>query len=437
MTEEPMQPAPQPAPQLAPPADQLSAEFVPTPDVAAVSGQSTSTKDMAMRLVGALVGQPPQMPPIPVPPELAPQPAPSAPPPPQPPVDAVTMADRFSDAPPPVGPDPIPDVPPEEQIALPQNTPENIGHAFAASRAEAKKFRQLAEQMRQQLEAERARAEEWSQKETDFTRQLEETRQRNVDLENEIGQMDLSRDPGFRAKYDAPLQQVQSQIVQTLVEAGYDESSARENAQALMLTESADRSLEDLGLDPESLGLVAYNLRAADGMWAERAQALDDWRQTREGVAEVSSRESAAQSAARRANVVEKAVEKARTIAPTMQWSGAEYDTRRDAAIEKAKAWYQTAPDEQIAAAAVEGFMAPFAYEVIERLQNEVNELRGQIAGRARLAAPPVAPFYSAPPPPRPAAPPPAQNVPWTPVDRTGDTNAMALKLVQGLLARN
>lgn len=427
-------PANPPAMQMTPPS--FSAEFAPSPDVQAISQQATSTRDMAARLVNALTAPGAAMPPVPQ--MAAPQQTPPPPPPP-PPANPMDMEARFADTPAQANAEaPIPTIPPEQNIAITQNTPENIGHAFAASRAEAKQFRQLAEQMKQQLEAERARAADWAQKEADFTKQLDEANQRADTYASQLGQLDLSRDPAFRAQYDTPLQTVQARIAQTLAEAGFDQQASADTARSLMLADVEERHLEQLNLPPEQLGIVAIALRTADGLWQARSDALADWQKTKQGVDEVSAREAAQSAAEHRAGIVEHAVSKAAAIAPTLQWSGDEYAPRRDAAVTRAKAWFQSAPDEQIAAAAIEGFMAPFAYERIDKLTAEVNELRARLAGRASLSAPPVAPLYPSQPLPTPAAPPPPpQNVPWTPVSQAGNTNAMALQLVQGLLARN
>lgn len=427
-------PAIPPMPAMAPPS--FLADFTPPPDVAAISQQATSTRDMAARLVNALTAPGAAMPPIPTPP------APDQVPPPPAPVSFAPQpatSARYSDAPfAEDAPPPLPDIPPEQNIVITQNTPDNIGHAFAASRAEARQFRQLAEQMKQQLEAERAQSADWSSREDGYQKQLEELRQSRDELADVVGQLDLTRDPRFRARYDRPLQDVQDRIAQALFDSGYSEADADEGARQLVLADSDDRDVSQLGLPPEAVGKIAYCLQEADGLWAERAQALSDWQNTRTGVEEYAERDYAEQNAAYRADIVDRAVEKALTIAPTLQWDDAEYAPRRDAAVTRAKAWYQNAPDEQIAAAAIEGFMAPFAYEVIDRLKAEVNDLRGRLAGRVSLSAPPVAPLYSSQPLPQPATPPPPpQAVPWTPVSQAGNTNAMALQLVQGLLAKN
>lgn len=436
---QPIVPVAPPQPVAAPPAVQttppsFSAEFAPSPDVQAISQQATSTRDMAARLVNALTAPGAAMPPVPQPP-----PPPPVEPPPQPPVAPPTLESRYDpDAPVEPPPPPIPDIPPEQDILLPNGSPENIGHAFAASRAEAKRFRQLAEQMKQQLEMERSQASDWSSREADYQRQLDDSRRLNDDLADQLAQVDLARDPRFKQRYDRPLQDIRDRVAQAMIDSGYDADAADQTAQQLLLASESDRDLSQLQLPPETLGMVAYSLREADGLWQERADALADWQTTREGVAEYAERELAEQNAVHRADLVDRALEKALTIAPTLQWSGDEYAPRRDAAVTRAKAWYQTAPDEQIAAAAIEGFMAPFAYERIDKLTAEVNELRARLAGRASLSAPPVAPLYPSQPLPTPAAPPPPpQNVPWTPVSQAGNTNAMALQLVQGLLARN
>ena len=398
---------------------QIAANPAPAaPQPFAPTGES---KDIAMDLIGSmLAGQPPAQPPA------------------QPPV-YTPSGNRFTaEGPQAVPPEqaPIPEVPAEQNIQLPQNVAENVGHAFAASRAEARNYRQMAEQFRSQLEAERAKAAGGSEKEAQLAHEINEWKQRYETLENRLGQMDLSQSREFREKYDAPLQGIRDEIVSVLKANGAQDADAAKAAEDIMVSESPEGLIAHLPAAAQ--GMIMYKLKDAASLWTQRSQALDEWRSTQKGLEEVSVRDNFVASAERRAKLADEAFERLAKIAPTLQWSDPEYDPRKQEAIAKAKAWYQQAPDDQVAAAAMEGFMAPFAYEVIQQLTQQVNELRSQLNGRTRLGAPPVAPYFKSaavvapppPPPPKPGTP----EQPWI-ANESSDPTARAAAMVGALMA--
>lgn len=418
-----------------------------------------ATNSLATELVGALLAPQPAAPqPVPQPvsqrvpaqpapvvaPQLQPAPPPQpvsqqvpAQPAPQPPVYQAS-GDRFSGVPPQEAPQPLAEIPAEQNIQLPANTPENVGHAFAASRAEARNYRRLAEQLRSQLEAEREKAAGGSEKEAQLAREINDWQQKYNQLEDRLGKMDLSQSREFRDKYDTPISKIHAEIADVLVANGVQQADAKARAEDIMLADDPSEMLANLM--PTAQGMIMYKLKDAQALWAQRDQALKEWRQTQQGLAEVSVRDNYVASAQRRAELADKAFEKLAQIAPTVQWSDPDYVPRRDEAISKAKAWYQQAPEDQIAAAAMEGFMAPFAYEEIQRLSAQVHELQGQLAGRARVSAPPVSPYFPSaplvqpppPPPPKPGTP----EQPWTPND-TVDGQTRAAGLISAMLAPN
>ena len=274
----------------------------------------------------------------------------------------------------------------------------------------------MAEQFRSQLEAERAKASSESNKETQLAREINEWKQKYGELETRLGQMDLSQSREFRATYDAPLMTVKADIARALVTAGVQEVDAEQQAEDIMMSDQPESLIAKF---PATLqGMILYKLKDAEALWSKRAQALDDWRTTQQGLEEVSVRDNFVASAERRAKLADVAFEKLSKIAPTMQWSDPEYDTKKTEAIARAKAWYQHASDEQVATAAMEGFMAPFAYDEIARLSRQNAELRSQLDGRLRMQAPPVAPYYQSVPVVAPPAPPPKPGSPEQPWSR-------------------
>ena len=299
----------------------------------------------------------------------------------------------------------------------------------------------MAEDYRAQVEAVRKQYETYSQRENALAEKLTAAENRSHELEEEIGKLDLKRSPAFQQQYDLPLQQVQDEIAKILVDNGYQQDAAIQAANDIMMADANQVPEMVRELPSVVQGMVMYKHNDADALWARRSQAIDEWRTTQTGLSEVGARADAVQSAQHRADVASAAIDRIRSLAPTMQWDAPEFVKRRDEAIEKAKAWYQTAPEDQIAAAAMEGTLAPFAYERMNALEQEVARLQQQLEASARLRNPTVTPYYPSVPivlPPRPPTPPgqvPGQ--PWAaPVDNKTNPMQAAEMAVGNTLGR-
>ena len=388
--------------------------------------------------------QPPAQPPAPQPTAQPPAP-PVQPPAPQPPVQPpappapVSIADRYS------APDPnaqpvvptLPEGPPEQDIRLPENTAENVGHAFAAVRAEVKKYKQMAEEFRRQVEQVRADYSTYAQRESAITEKLTAEQNRAKELEEKLGQLDLEQSPAFREKYDAPLNAVSAEIAKTLVANGYQPQQADDLARQVVLAKdvAAVSSLPGMAELPSTVqGMIMYKFNEADGLWAQRDQALAEWRSTREGLQQTATREDAVVSAQRRAELVGTGIDRVSKVAPDFIWNDPEFAEFRKTEVEKVKAWYGQAPEDQIAAAAVEGaLVAPFAYRLVKGLMDKVMELQGALDAHHRIGNPRTVPYYRPPEvaaPPAPPPPPAGEQKSWTPVDTGTDPVAAASSLI-------
>lgn len=356
----------------------------------------------------------PANPPVPAPAQPAnPQVPPPAPPPAvQPQVDITA---RYTDPKSPDAPAVIPDIPKEQNIQLPENSPESVGRAFAASRAEARQYRQLAESLRQQLTDMEARRGEVDKQYADLNSELAKERERVKGLEDELGRLDLTRSTEFQAKFDKPLQEIEGQVYQTLLSNGYDQNNAASAARQVVMAQSLDDLGELMqGLPDVVRGQLAYKFSEADKLWAARQQALDEWQTTSAGLEAASTRDRAAEAAHRRAELASGAMERLATTVAPMVWNDPAFAEYRSANEAKAKAWLGQAPEPQVAAAALEGMLvAPFAYKLVEGLTAEVLKLRSALDARHRAESPTVAPYYVSPPvPPAPARP----AIPTTPL---------------------
>lgn len=335
----------------------------------------------------------------------------------------------------------LPEVPPAQDIPEPQNLADNAHHAFAASRAQVKQFRDLAEQYRHETEAMRQKYDEYMKRENAIAEKLTAEQKRSHDLEEEVGKLDLSRSPSFRQKFDVPLQGKRDEIASILRDNGMSDQDAASLSEEIMVADASQVSGLVSNLPTIAQGMIMVRHNEASGLWSERAQALDDWRTTQSGLTEVSAREGAVVNAQRRAELANTAFERIKGVA-TMAWDDPEYVAQRNEAVEKAKAWYQNAPDDQIAAAAMEGALAPFAYRRVSELEQQVVQLQQQLEAAMRVRNPTVAPYFrSVPvvqPPPQKAPQQPLGTIPgqpWaTPADAAVSASSIADGMVRGVL---
>lgn len=336
----------------------------------------------------------------------------------------------------------LPDVPAQEDLRLPETAAENVGHAFAAARAETKKFRDLAEQYRQQAEKMKADYESFAPRETAFAEKLTAEQNRSRELEERLGRLDLEQAPSFREKYDVPIKAVRDEIARTLAANGYQQQDADELAKQIVLGETAQEVAQLPGVSelPSTVqGMLMYKFSEADGLWAQRGQALAQWRTTQQGLEQTTHREDAVTAAQRRLDLVSTGLDRVAKVVPGMIWSDPEFAKFRESEVEKVKAWYGQASDDQIATAAVEGaVVAPFVYKLVDGLAKKVMELQGVIDTGHRVASPSTVPYYRPPTLPAPVAPPTAPATPesWSEVDAKTDPVAAASGLAGAALKR-
>ena len=308
----------------------------------------------------------------------------------------------------------IPELAPEQQIAQPQNMNEQQNHSWAAMRAQMNANRRQAEEFRTKYNELVEFTKKYKDERAEFGKQLNKKDEEIKALQDEVGRTDLTRSPAFQEKYDAPLRAVQDDVARTLVDNGYTQDQAMDAARQIL---TADRKqIPDMirELPTHVQGIIMVNAEKADNMWAARAQALDDWRNSAEGLAAVEARGSAIVNAQKIDKLTNEAFDIIRTMnstrgaIPAYQVIDPVFVADREAKEQQFRAWVREAPESQRFAAMLEGFMAPKTYEMLETVMQENMQLKQALSGRARLSSPPVSAFpgsWAPPPPPPPKAP--------------------------------
>ena len=363
--------------------------------------------------------QPVQASPVPQAPQPAPQPvqAPQPPPVPQPPPQPVDYTSRYSQsAPDPTASlQPLPEMPPETPVADPQDMSPQQHHAWAAMRAQVSQNRRLAADYRTKYNEVVEAAKAFQAEKGDYANQIAERERRIHELEDELGRSDLSKSPEFRSKYDAPLNAIRDEVARTLQDNGVAPERAGEMAEQILMSDVKDVPGLVSELPAHAQGMVMIRAEDAERLWSARAAALEDWRNSAEGLAAVEARGRAIVDSAHATQMAERAIEIVKNLAPdkgqvpAFAVTDPAFVADRDSKEAQFRQWVAQAPEEQKYAAMLEGFMAPKTYEMCESLWRENQDLKRRMFGARYVSAPPVAPMRSDYPPPPPPPPPPKE----------------------------
>jgi len=354
---------------------------------------------------------------IPVAPQQpAPQPS-QVPPQPQGQPDNLDFSNRYGKQDQSATPDlsPLPDLPPETSIETPQNLGDQQNHAFAAMRAAMNASRRAAEEYRAKYNEIVASTQKFKDEKTEFANQLNEKDKRISELEAEIGRSDLSKSPEFREKYDAPITAIRDQVAQILVANGIEQSQATDLSSQILQSDPADVPGLIQNLPTHVQGMIMIHSQNADKLWADRDIALENWKQSADGLAAAASRGSAIVQAQHIGQLADRAIEIVKSMpvdkgaVPAYQVVDPQFAADRDIKERQFKAWVQQAPEEQRYAAMFEGFMAPKTYQMLQQTWLENEQLKNFITTRMRIAVPPMSAVRGAapvpPPPPAPTTP--------------------------------
>lgn len=338
-------------------------------------------------------------------------------------------------------------VPAEDTVATPPDVPRPIttgdtpvedpaqptdkqNFAWAQLRHEVKEANTKLAETQKAMEAERARAEELNAKILAQETELAERERRLGDLEDRLGRTNLAESAEFRAKFDDPRERIELALTDLIVDKTTIKDAKSARREALQLLNSRDSDLADaIGALPSYVQGAIYNhVREARELSAAREAALEEWRATTDGLSEAEARRIAETSAARRAEFADAAASAFTTRAaeiPTLAVTDPAFVAKRDESLKKAVAFLRTASDADISKAAVEGMMAPLAYEIIGELSGQIHTLQQQLQAFRGISSPPVRPSAPASTPP-PAPPPQLQPA------RT--THDYAMEAVRGFL---
>lgn len=379
---------------------------------------------------------------VPTAPQPAPQPV--APPAPQP----VDYSQRYSTeaTPPPLSV--LPELPPEPQIpAQQEGQPPHA--AFAAMRSSYGQMRHMAEDFRNKYNKIVEDTKKFQDEKAEFASQLNAKDAEIKRLQDEIGRTDLSKSAEFQERYDAPFRETVGEIEHLLLANGMTQEDATGLAREIVSSNMEE--VPDLinRLPTHVQGKIMYQAEAAERLWTERAQALENWRQSAEGLAAVAARGSAIIDAQRMQQLADNAIgiikglPPEKGLPPAFQVTDPAFVADRDAKEQQFRAWVQNAPEDQKMAAMFEGFMAPKTYEMVDNVFKENMQLKQMLYARARVDAPPIASMrmpapnlMQASPPPAPVPPPQAPTIQqngWSMAEVGNGAQSFAQQLINNM----
>ena len=382
-----------------------------------------------------------------VPQPSVPQPSVPQPPVPQPsaPLDYTTRYGGTQSAQPVL--EPIPDLPPEPQISQPPDGQQIPNAAFAAMRTGYGQMRHLASDYRDKYNQLVEETKRYLGEKSEFAAQLNAKDEEIKKLQDEIGRIDLSRSPEFQQRYDAPLRDAAGEIERLLSANGIGQNEAKTLADEIMAADAQTLPDKIANLPTHVQGMIMYQAQRIDQLWTDRTKALDEWKQSAEGLAAVAARGHAIVDAQRTSQLVDGAITLVKSLPsdkglpPAFQVTDPEFVADRETKEQQFRAWVQQAPDDQKMAAMFEGFMAPKTYEMLENTFRENIALKQMLYARTRVDAPPVASLRMPDPalrPPQTAPAPPASQPQLPTVKDNGfaiaDTGTAAQAFAQTLI---
>lgn len=352
------------------------------------------------------------------------------PPPPSPPpksFEPSAVVARFTAAPPPAA-DPVPPAPPSpppaEDTGIPAAPPASGGKpptqaelfTWAKLRTEATTYHKKATEAEAAAESARLEAKRLAEEKAQIAAEKEASEKRIAELTEKVGRLSLAESPEFQQKYDLRMAELSSELSTALTKfAKVPAESA--TAEAARLLDADPAALADMvsDMNPAVAGMVLAIANKAGGIAASREQELSNWRETVAASGYESARKAVVDSAATRLAYADKAIDLAKAYGnPVYTSTDPDAKAEADGLVQAFRGFVQTATEEQLVAAAAEGFSASQLYEAFNALVTENTQLRNRIAGHARASMPPMFPMMpSAPVTPPP--PPPSNVVPVTP----------------------
>jgi cytochrome c556 len=395
-------------------------ETVLSPGVVAASSQPGGATDINMArdmlsdfssLLGAAAGDPAQIPATVIP-QAAPLPqAPAAIVSPVPPAPAVPAPDalrgRFSGAvPPPVvaAPDAASEFPETPPLAPGQVPDQQQNHTWAKLRYEAKTYRLDAADKTAKLQALEAEKAALAQEKAAIEAERQAVIKERDTFSERLGKVSLAESPQFQERFDVKIAGIEAKLAQDLVKlAGEPPERATQTARKLMRLNPEDLAQALEGAQPLVLGKVMARAEEAASLEQQRELELTNWRQTSASLGVQEAKAQVVRSAEERRSWADTAIDVARQSGHPV--FAAQDPQAREAAqriAEEAHGFIQTATEEELVRAAVEGYANPMLYDVINSMAEENRQLRDRLAGGFRSMSPPVsaAPGYAPPAPP-------------------------------------
>ena len=345
------------------------------------------------------------------------------PPPPSPPpktFDATALAARFMGPPaePVAAPAPAPV---DSGLDIPAAPPATLGRAptqaelftWARLRTEATTYHKKAAEADAAIELAHQESKKLSEDLARVAAEKAESDKRITELTDTVGKLNLAESPEFKARYDLKRAELAAELSAALTRyAKIDADKSGPEAERILKADPATLADMVSDLNPAVGGMIMAIANRVGGIDAARDQELANWRQSSAANGYEESRRGVVELAEVRRQYADKALDLAKSYGnPVYTATDPQAKAEAEKLEQAFRGFIQTATEEQLVAAAAEGFSASQVYEVVNQQAEEISQLRDQIAGRFRAAQPPLfamAPYTPSAPP----APPPSNVTP-------------------------
>jgi len=256
-------------------------------------------------------------------------------------------------------------------------------NAWTKTKAEKRELRNKVKELETQLAA---RGE--PQKPPEMQKLLDMQTQ-IAQYEQQLGELDLTRTKGFKARFDIPLERVDARIGAMLQRSGLQPADVKALSERLVATsvDEAQGLVSDLPVAVQ--GAVYTALMEREQLVSDRGEALKNWRDTRAAIEQTAAVDEDIQLARNidkdTSAAVQKAVEAGNWMYNSTGGKVKEWDEAVQARTQAVRGILRSAPQEDLVRWVVEGVTAPPLRALYLKEKARADGLAAELAQRQNL----------------------------------------------------
>lgn len=163
-----------------------------------------------------------------------------------------------------------------------RKSPKRAQDAWTAAKREAKQYKKELDELRQKAQT------------PQNTEDIDSLKKQLQEAEDRLGQLDITNSTTFKRQYEAPINDIYRESVQSLVKAGHDVEEAQQRVRALINPNTTQEMMAEQLSDLPTLmqGVLYTHANKMRELQSLRSKAIQDWRSTQAAVREEEQRQS-------------------------------------------------------------------------------------------------------------------------------------------------